>query len=93
MILGYRTTLLWPWVGLVLVGAGFLVDAWQLFWMTGTFLVLMGLAGVGGWFFGLIDCQATYDDLCLLPPAEEEIGARYVLVLRERGKWEWVKVG
>jgi hypothetical protein len=90
--LGYRTWLLWPWVGLVIVGFGFLADPWQIFWMTGTILCLMGISGVGGWFFGLIDCQATYDSCCVLPPEESEDNAGYVLVRGAEGKWTWWKV-
>lgn len=90
-MLAYKKTLLWPWLGLLLVGGGLLRDSFEFLSAAGLFLVLLGIGGVGGWFSGLINCQETYDGLCLLPPEGAAIGDRYFLVLREGGRWEWVK--
>lgn len=88
MIVGYRIRLLWPWLGLILVGIGFIADRERIFWVAGTFMVLLGLGGVGGWLCGLIDCQETYDSLCVPPPDGDGSGARFVLV-RSAAAWEW----
>lgn len=90
MILTYKKSLLWPWLGLIAVGGGFLCDSLQFLSMTGLFLVFLGIGGVGGWFSGLINCQETYDGLCLMPPEDAVVGDRYFLVLTESGRWEWV---